>query len=136
MQNMTPRSVHLQQQYHLWQIDRQAQEVTTEMLCDLGAWQKCQLKKGICDQGDTAQKVINTCAISVLDLVKMWVRLLAKTPETQSSLGHGTWPQLTCCALVAVWVQEVRLEHWSKGVAQMMIKTVNDEEGTNSRCWG
>ena len=39
--------------------------------------------------------------------VKMWIGLLAETPETQSSLGRGTWPQLICCALVAVQVPEV-----------------------------
>ena len=32
--------------------------------------------------------------------------------------------------------EEVGLEHWSKGIAQTMIKIVNDEEGTNSRCQG
>ena len=41
-------------------------------------------------------------------LVKTQVGLLAETLETQSSLGHGTWPQLMCCVLVAVWVPEVR----------------------------
>ena len=30
----------------------------------------------------------------------------------------------------------VGLECWSKGVAQIMIKIVNNEEGTNSRRWG
>ena len=44
--------------------------------------------------------------VRVID-VKTWIGLLAETPETQSSLGHGTWPQLMCCALVAVWVPEV-----------------------------
>ena len=39
--------------------------------------------------------------------VKTQVGLLAKTPETRSSLRRGTWPQLICCALVAVWVPEV-----------------------------
>ena len=41
------------------------------------------------------------------DIVKTRIGLLAKTPETRSSLGHGTWPQLMCCALVAVRVPEV-----------------------------
>ena len=40
--------------------------------------------------------------------VKTWIGLLAETPGTRSSLGRGTWPQLMCCALVAVWVPEVR----------------------------
>ena len=40
--------------------------------------------------------------------VKTQIGLLAETPETQSLLGGGTWPQLMCCALVAVWVPEVR----------------------------
>ena len=39
--------------------------------------------------------------------VKMRIGLLAKTPETRSSLRCGTWPQLMCCALVAFWVPEV-----------------------------
>ena len=39
--------------------------------------------------------------------VKMRIGLLAETPETQSLLGCGTWPQLMCCALVAVRVPEV-----------------------------
>ena len=39
--------------------------------------------------------------------VKTWIGLQAETPETQSSLGRGTWPQLMCCALVAVQVPEV-----------------------------
>ena len=38
----------------------------------------------------------------------MQVGLLTETPKTQSSLGCGTWPQLMCYALVAVWVPEVR----------------------------
>ena len=37
----------------------------------------------------------------------MRIRLLAKTLETQSLLGRGAWPQLMCCALVAVQVPEV-----------------------------
>ena len=32
--------------------------------------------------------------------------------------------------------EEVRSERQSKVVAWTVIKTVNDEEGTNSRCWG
>ena len=39
--------------------------------------------------------------------VKTQVRLLTETPETWSLLGCGTWPQLMCCALVAVRVPEV-----------------------------
>ena len=42
-----------------------------------------------------------------LNTVKTWVGLLTETLETQSSLRRGTWPQLMCCALVAVWVPEV-----------------------------
>ena len=38
--------------------------------------------------------------------VKTWVGLLTETPKMQSSLGHGTWPQLMFCALVAVQVPE------------------------------
>ena len=33
-------------------------------------------------------------------------------------------------------LEEVGSERWSKGVAWTMIKTVNNEEGTNSRCRG
>ena len=32
--------------------------------------------------------------------------------------------------------EEVRLEHQSKGIAWTVIKTVNNKEGTNSRCQG
>ena len=39
--------------------------------------------------------------------MKMQVQLLIETPKTRSLLGCGTWPQLMCCALVAVWVPEV-----------------------------
>ena len=39
--------------------------------------------------------------------VKTRIGLLAETLETQSSLRRGTWPQLMCCALVAVRVPEV-----------------------------
>ena len=39
--------------------------------------------------------------------VKTRVRLLTKTLKTWSLLRRGTWPQLMCCALVAVWVPEV-----------------------------
>ena len=39
--------------------------------------------------------------------VKTRIGLLAETPGTRSSLGRGTWPQLMCCALVAVRVPEV-----------------------------
>ena len=37
----------------------------------------------------------------------MQVRLLTETLNSQSLLGCGTWPQLMCCDLVAVWVPEV-----------------------------
>ena len=47
------------------------------------------------------------CTVAVVHGVKMRIRLLAETPETQSLLGRGTWPQLMCCALVAVRVPEV-----------------------------
>ena len=40
--------------------------------------------------------------------VKTRIGLLTETLETWSSIGHGTWPQLMCCALVAVQVPEVR----------------------------
>ena len=42
-----------------------------------------------------------------MDIVKMRIGLLAETLGTWSLLGHGTWPQLMCCALVAVRVPEV-----------------------------
>ena len=72
MWNMTPHSVHLQRQCRLWLIDRQAQAVGMEMLHDLGAWQKCRLKKGIHEQGNAAQKVIDTCVVLVSDLRSQW----------------------------------------------------------------
>ncbi|KAG6369896.1 hypothetical protein JVT61DRAFT_13361 [Boletus reticuloceps] len=49
-----------------------AQAVGTEMLRDLGGWQKRRLKKGIREQGDAAQKVIDTCAVSLSDLRSQW----------------------------------------------------------------
>ena len=51
-----------------------------------------------CDSGNVQQQVV----------VKMWIGLLAKILETRSSLRCGAWPQLMCCALVAVWIPEVR----------------------------
>ena len=44
---------------------------------------------------------------SAVSFVKTRIGLLAETLETRSSLGRGTWPQLMCCALVAVRVPEV-----------------------------
>ncbi|KAG9311840.1 hypothetical protein JVU11DRAFT_8090 [Chiua virens] len=62
----------LQQQQHLWLIDWQVGAVGTEMLWDLGLWLRCQLKKGVHEQGDAAQKVLNSCGISVDDLRSQW----------------------------------------------------------------
>ena len=55
-----------------------------------------------------AQSIIKCHGVGVIEPVKTQVGLLTETPETRSSLGRGTWPQLMCCALVAVWVPEVR----------------------------
>ena len=78
----------------------------------------------------------NALAKDLEPSVKTQVGLLTETLETWSLLRYGTWPQLMCCALLQFRSQrseEVRLECRSKWVARMMIKTVNNEEGTNSR---
>lgn len=43
------------------------------MLQDLGQWLKRRLKKGIRDQGDAAQKVLDQCGVSVADLRTQWM---------------------------------------------------------------
>jgi hypothetical protein len=42
------------------------------MLRDLGTWLRCHLKKGIQEQGETAQKVLDSCEILVADLWSQW----------------------------------------------------------------
>ena len=39
---------------------------------DLGSWQKQCLKKGISEQGDAAQMVINRCSVSEIKLQSQW----------------------------------------------------------------
>ena len=56
--------------------------------------------QGLCPKALRRQDLHNEGA-------KMRIVLLAETPETRSLLGRGTWPQLMCCALVAVRVPEV-----------------------------
>ena len=70
--------------------------------------------------------------------VKTQIGLLAETPElgVRSDVGLG----LSLCAVPLLQFgsqrsEEVGSECWSKVIARMMIKTVNDEEGTNSRRW-
>ena len=71
-----------------------------------------------------------------------------------SRRGSDSWPKLrklgvysdvglglSLCAVPLLQFrsqrsEEVRLKHWSKVIAWTVIKTVNDEEGTNSRCQG
>ena len=61
-----------------------------------------------------------------------WPKL--KKLRVRSDVGLG----LSLCAVPLLQfgsqrLEEVRLEHRSKVVAQTVIKTVNNEEGTNSR---
>ena len=56
----------------------------------------------------------------------MQIGLLAETPETRSLLGRGTWPQLMCCALVAVRVPEVR--RGRVGVSEQGGSSDNDQD--------
>ena len=58
--------------------------------------------------------------------VKTQIRLLAETLETWSLLGHGTWPQLMCCALVAVRVPEVG--RGRVGVSEQGGSSDNDQD--------
>ena len=51
--------------------------------------------------------VVLTVHMVMVESVKTQIGLLAETPETRSLFGRGTWPQLMCCALVAVRVPEV-----------------------------
>jgi len=39
---------------------------------DLGDWLKRHLKKGVDDQGATAQEVLDNCDVSVTELQKQW----------------------------------------------------------------
>ena len=61
-----------QRQRRLWLIDRQATVVGIEMVRDLGSWLKRRLKKGIQEQGETAQKVLDSCGILATDLRSQW----------------------------------------------------------------
>ena len=67
------------------------------------------------------------------------------TPDQHSKISEfaQTWDLVSAyvCAVPLLQFrsqrsEEVRLERQSKGITQMVIKTVNDEEGTNLRCWG
>jgi len=42
------------------------------MWCDLGDWLKHCLKKGVDDQGATAQEVLDNCDVSITELQKQW----------------------------------------------------------------
>lgn len=61
-----------QRQRRKWLIDRQAAAVSTEMLYDLGGWLKRRLKKGIREQGESAQKVLDNSPVPIADLWKQW----------------------------------------------------------------
>jgi len=43
-----------------------------EMWHDPGDWLKCRLKKGVDDQGATAQEVLDNCDVSITELQKQW----------------------------------------------------------------
>ena len=65
------------------------------------------------------------------------IGLLAETPETRSSLGCGTWPQLMCCALVAVRVPEVGRD-WVRVLEQGGSSDNDQDKWTTRReqTWG
>ena len=52
------------------------------MLQDLGGWLKHQLKKGVKEQGEVVQKLIDNSPISVADLYEQW----AEQREAQLSV--------------------------------------------------
>ena len=39
---------------------------------DLGDWLRCRLKKGVGEQGATAQEVLNNCGVSIMELQEQW----------------------------------------------------------------
>ncbi|KIJ58586.1 hypothetical protein HYDPIDRAFT_34030 [Hydnomerulius pinastri MD-312] len=64
-------------QRRIWLIDRQATAAGYEMHKDLGSWLKRQMKKGVGEQGDAAQKVLESCGDSVTELRDQWTRQCA-----------------------------------------------------------
>ncbi|KAG8219309.1 hypothetical protein J3R82DRAFT_175 [Butyriboletus roseoflavus] len=52
------------------------------MLQNLGGWLKCQLKKGVKEQGEATEKLLDDSLISVADLHEQW----AEQCEAQLSI--------------------------------------------------
>ncbi|KIK78651.1 hypothetical protein PAXRUDRAFT_36591 [Paxillus rubicundulus Ve08.2h10] len=55
-------------QHHIWLIDCQASAICLEMQNDLGDWIQCWLKKGITNQDTTAQKVLDSSKLVIVEL--------------------------------------------------------------------
>ncbi|KAF9231359.1 hypothetical protein BU15DRAFT_68400, partial [Melanogaster broomeanus] len=56
----------------IWLIDHHAAAIGHEMWKDLGSWLRCRMKKGVTEQSDAAQKVLNECQISISELQSQW----------------------------------------------------------------
>lgn len=63
---------HLQWQHHIWLLDCQASAIGLDLWKELGPWLKWRMKKGIGEQGDTAQDVLDTCSVPITDLRDQW----------------------------------------------------------------
>ncbi|KAI6016738.1 hypothetical protein EDC04DRAFT_2870269 [Pisolithus marmoratus] len=57
-------------------------EQASSMCQELGAWLKCQMKKGIAEQGGAAKAVLASCNVPVTELQSQW----AKQREAQLSI--------------------------------------------------
>ena len=68
----------------------------------------------------------NALAKDLEPSVKTQVGLLTETLETWSLLRYGTWPQLMCCALVAVQIPEVR--RGQVGVSEQVGSSNDDQD--------
>ena len=105
--------------------------------CKLCKGKFCELyfftNKGLAE-AEALSHLIDDEALSIVqdkNSVKTWIGLLAKTPETRSSVGHATWPQLMCCALVAVQVPEV-----GRGRVRVLEQGGSSDNGQDSEQWG
>ncbi|KAF9230807.1 hypothetical protein BU15DRAFT_56855, partial [Melanogaster broomeanus] len=56
----------------IWLIDRHAAAIGHEMRKDLGSWLRRRMKKGVTEQSDAAQKVLDECQISISELQSQW----------------------------------------------------------------
>ncbi|RDB19001.1 hypothetical protein Hypma_014420 [Hypsizygus marmoreus] len=56
----------------LYLLDRQAAAIATELRDDLGDWIRRRLLKGVKQQGEAAQHILDTCGVSVEELRRQW----------------------------------------------------------------